>query len=393
MTFRVVRTNRYNQDLGLIHSTNGNHLESPNEGSSIDHQVTIHLHAQNITMFPTNETWYFASQMLVSSSGGLILILTAQSTRNEFRIHCDYLMCFMIAIISTITSNIHYEVVDEPVAKVAKKAVTKRRPAPAVVEPAARKKRTTVGRPAPAEDNLAIVTVAHDVEPISVIPAATLKAPRRHTPKRKLVLQEGSDDEIVDNIIHQVISETTQIETRELDLEDLVVMKTTEIEPLVETESRIDISSITNYDEDSSLKGLSNEEGHLIETECEKEKEKEKEIEPVADEGLSLAKIIGSEDTEPLRKVLAHKETVKSDEESLSIDDLLAQIPEDTMLPSTTAAEPTKIKFGLGIEIKRVKDGDWYKANLPQIAISDKGKAPLVEKDEIKGHPLGRCFL
>ncbi|KZV26468.1 cleavage stimulation factor subunit 2-like [Dorcoceras hygrometricum] len=74
MTFRVVRTNQYNQDLGLIHSTNGNHLESPNEGSSIDHQVTIHLHAQNITMFPTNETWYFTSQMLVSSSGGLILI-------------------------------------------------------------------------------------------------------------------------------------------------------------------------------------------------------------------------------------------------------------------------------------------------------------------------------
>ncbi|KZV16381.1 hypothetical protein F511_35046 [Dorcoceras hygrometricum] len=72
------KTNQYNQDLGLIHSTNGNHLESPNEGSLIDHQVTIHLHAQNITMFPTNETWYFASQMLVSSSGGLILILTAQ---------------------------------------------------------------------------------------------------------------------------------------------------------------------------------------------------------------------------------------------------------------------------------------------------------------------------
>ncbi|KZV17422.1 hypothetical protein F511_09094 [Dorcoceras hygrometricum] len=56
MTFRVVRTNQYNQDLGLIHSTNGNHMESPNEGSSIDHQVTIYLHAQNITMFPTNET-------------------------------------------------------------------------------------------------------------------------------------------------------------------------------------------------------------------------------------------------------------------------------------------------------------------------------------------------
>ncbi|KZV29113.1 hypothetical protein F511_06608 [Dorcoceras hygrometricum] len=84
------KTLQYNQDLGLFHSTNGNHLKSPNEGSSIDHQVTIHLHAQNITMFPTNETWYFTSQMLVSSSGGLILILTAQSTRNVFRMHSDY---------------------------------------------------------------------------------------------------------------------------------------------------------------------------------------------------------------------------------------------------------------------------------------------------------------
>ncbi|KZV50179.1 hypothetical protein F511_19271 [Dorcoceras hygrometricum] len=62
MTFRVVRTNQYNQDLGLIHSTNGNHLESPKEGSWIDHQVTIYLHAQNITIFPTNETWDTASR-------------------------------------------------------------------------------------------------------------------------------------------------------------------------------------------------------------------------------------------------------------------------------------------------------------------------------------------
>ncbi|KZV48336.1 hypothetical protein F511_24442 [Dorcoceras hygrometricum] len=62
MTFRVVRTNQYYQDLELIHSTNGNHLESPNEDSSIDHQVTIYLHAQNITMFPTNETWVFSTR-------------------------------------------------------------------------------------------------------------------------------------------------------------------------------------------------------------------------------------------------------------------------------------------------------------------------------------------
>ncbi|KZV50978.1 hypothetical protein F511_15221 [Dorcoceras hygrometricum] len=33
----------YPQDLGLIHSTNGNHLESPNEGSSIDHQQQLRV--------------------------------------------------------------------------------------------------------------------------------------------------------------------------------------------------------------------------------------------------------------------------------------------------------------------------------------------------------------
>ncbi|KZV24048.1 hypothetical protein F511_42781 [Dorcoceras hygrometricum] len=35
----VTRTNQYNQDLELIHSTNGNHLEILNEGTSIDHQI------------------------------------------------------------------------------------------------------------------------------------------------------------------------------------------------------------------------------------------------------------------------------------------------------------------------------------------------------------------
>ncbi|KZV43746.1 hypothetical protein F511_43294 [Dorcoceras hygrometricum] len=56
----------YTQQIELNFRTG---IEKP-EGSSIDHQVTIYLHAQNITMFPTNETWYFTSQMLVSSSGG-----------------------------------------------------------------------------------------------------------------------------------------------------------------------------------------------------------------------------------------------------------------------------------------------------------------------------------
>ncbi|KZV53616.1 hypothetical protein F511_26280 [Dorcoceras hygrometricum] len=76
MSFRVMRTNQYNQDLGLIHSTNGNHLESPNEGSSIDHQVTIHPHAQNITMFPTNETWEHCDVLNIQMDSDLVIYRT-----------------------------------------------------------------------------------------------------------------------------------------------------------------------------------------------------------------------------------------------------------------------------------------------------------------------------
>ncbi|KZV24639.1 protein IQ-DOMAIN 14 [Dorcoceras hygrometricum] len=122
----------------------------------------------------------------------------------------------------------------------------------------------------------------------------------------------------------------------------------------------------------------------------EPEKEKEKETEKEAtDKGKSVAKMIDSTDTEPLSKVLELTETFKSDEESMSIDDLLAQIPEDMMLPSVTAAEPTKIKFGHGIQIR---ERDWYKAILPQIYVADKGKAPLVEKEEIKEYPAREMF-
>ncbi|KZV41314.1 hypothetical protein F511_21838 [Dorcoceras hygrometricum] len=236
---------------------------------------------------------------------------------------------------------------DEPVETVAKKAAT-RRPASVVVEPATKKKRTTVGRAAPAEKNLDLVTVGQDVEPISMIPS--------------------------------VVLETTEVEDVETDLEEPVVMKTAGVEP-IEKESRIDV--ITNYDEDSSLKVLSNEEGPLVEMEKEKEKEKEK------DKGKSVAQMLDSTDTEPLSKVLELTEKSTSDEESMSLDDILKRIPEEMMLPSFTAAEPTKITFESRIEIR---ERDWYKESLPQITVSNKGKAPLVAKDEIKGHLAREMF-
>ncbi|KZV26286.1 hypothetical protein F511_41691 [Dorcoceras hygrometricum] len=66
---------------------------------------------------------------------------------------------------------------------------------------------------------------------------------------------------------------------------------------------------------------------------------------------------------------------------SMSIEDILKQIPKEMMLPSVTAVEITRIKFGLVIEIPGVNEGDYYKASLPRIATSDKVK-DIVAKEE-----------
>ncbi|KZV41531.1 hypothetical protein F511_32373 [Dorcoceras hygrometricum] len=52
-----------------------------------------------------------------------------------------------------------------------------------------------------------------------------------------------------------------------------------------------------------------------------------------------------------------------------------------------SAAEITKIKFGLTVKINEVQDKDWYYASLPQISATNKGKEPLEEVDVVKGNP------
>ncbi|KZV18834.1 splicing factor 3B subunit 1-like [Dorcoceras hygrometricum] len=277
------KTNQYNQDLGLIHSTNGNHLKSSNEASSIDHQ--------NITVD-----------------------------------------------------------VDEPAGDeqaVKNKAASKMRPASTVGEPVAKKKRTTVGRAAPTDNNLALVTVAQYVEPISMIPAVTPRSSRRRAPKKKLVLQTGFDDEIFDSIIHQVIADTAAIETREPDLEEPGITRSAGIQMEqsiavnhgddnldgAENEIARKMASVTapkqflketlRSGEDDDMSG-SKQSSMIIDPAA---AEKDKKIEPVYTEDLILAKSVAtmtdSEDTEPLRNVLELTDKSKSDEESMSIEDIL----------------------------------------------------------------------
>ncbi|KZV40559.1 splicing factor 3B subunit 1-like [Dorcoceras hygrometricum] len=279
--------------------------------------------------------------------------------------------------------------VDEPVVK--KKAASKRRPAPTVGEPVTKKKRTTVGIEAPIYKNLSLVTVAQDVEPISTVPTLTPRASRRRAKKRKLVLQTGSDDEIIDSIIHQVIADTTAIETGEQDLEELVIKEIAEkeidfVEPGITRSAEIEMEqSIAVNDEDDNFDRAENEiarkmasftapkqflkeplrsgedanmygfklPSKIIETEEETEN-KDKEIEPVVTAGMSLEQISESEDTTPLNKALELTEKPStSDEELMSLEDLLKQIPNDMLMASVTAAEPTKIKFGKGFKFGR----------------------------------------
>ncbi|KZV18822.1 hypothetical protein F511_35589 [Dorcoceras hygrometricum] len=118
--------------------------------------------------------------------------------------------------------------VEKPAEK--KKAGSKNRPATTVEAPVAKKKKTTVEKAAPTDKNLGLVTVAQDVEPITTVPAVNPRASRHRAPKRKFVLQTGSDDEIVDSIIHQVIADTAAIETEEPAVEESEIMRSAEID-------------------------------------------------------------------------------------------------------------------------------------------------------------------
>ncbi|KZV22266.1 hypothetical protein F511_22176 [Dorcoceras hygrometricum] len=229
------------------------------------------------------------------------------------------------------------KVAEEPMVDTVVRTVAKRRPAPNV-EPVAKKKMTTVGRAAPTVKDFSIVPVVTEAEPISIFSAESPTVQRRQATKRKLILQEETDDEETDK--EEKSDEVTEKEELEKDKEE--------------------------KDEETEKEAKDKE----------KEVEKEKDVEAT-----------DSEDTETLSKVLKLTATSMSDEESLPIDEILKQIPEDMMLPSISAEEPTLIKFGRGITFKEV---DWYKATLPSIDPAAKGKEPLVE--EIKGNPAKEIF-
>ncbi|KZV50559.1 Splicing factor 3B subunit [Dorcoceras hygrometricum] len=115
--------------------------------------------------------------------------------------------------------------------------------------------------------------------------------------------------------------------------------------------------------------------------EIEKGTDKEKEIEPVVTEELSLEKTTDIEDTEPLRKALELTEKPStSDKNLMSLEDLLKQIPDDMMMPSVTAAEPTEDKLREQVIEEFVKFFNSF--SLRRLAVLDSVK-DIAAKEEL----------
>ncbi|KZV35358.1 hypothetical protein F511_37820 [Dorcoceras hygrometricum] len=93
-----------------------------------------------------------------------------------------------------------------------------------------------------------------------------------------------------------------------------------------------------------------------------------------------------------LADVIPTVEEKTSVDEAMTLEEILLTIPDGCSLPSTTG-EVTKIQLGKSISIPGVDEGDWYKASLPKIPAADKGKAPLLERDPIKGIPPKENFF
>ncbi|KZV17329.1 receptor-like protein kinase [Dorcoceras hygrometricum] len=85
--------------------------------------------------------------------------------------------------------------------------------------------------------------------------------------------------------------------------------------------------------------------------------------------------------------VNAEKETSGDD-----VDSIIQQILEDTAQLETDIGDTDETVLGKSIQFRDVNEGDWHKASLPKISFAEKGKAPLHEKDPIKGNLTKEIF-
>ncbi|KZV45399.1 hypothetical protein F511_42461 [Dorcoceras hygrometricum] len=100
--------------------------------------------------------------------------------------------------------------------------------------------------------------------------------------------------------------------------------------------------------------------------------------------------VVTASDTDEDMETVEEMETEaveQSADEAMSLEDIFMTILVECPLSSANV-EITKITLGNSISFPGVDEGDWYKASLPKIPAADKGKAPLMKRDPIKGNPI-----
>ncbi|KZV28628.1 hypothetical protein F511_30350 [Dorcoceras hygrometricum] len=255
------------------------------------------------------------------------------------------------------------------------RAVSKKRSAVAVDEQVVKKKRTLKGKAAPSKAKLELVSVALDAEPIQTIDPTS------------------ADD--VDTIIEQVVAETAQMDT---DVEGTNVSG-----PDVEVQAGQRTDAVEHWFNASHEEFVAREAARMIESGSDTDDEIIADKVTGTDVGIHMetgpdAYFVEepSEGTELIQgteivDVVPTSDEKKTDDESLSLEEILSTIPGGCSLPSSIG-EVTKIQLGKSITIRRVNEGDWYKTSLPKIPAAAKGKAPLQERDPIKGNPAKEIF-
>ncbi|KZV33846.1 hypothetical protein F511_22996 [Dorcoceras hygrometricum] len=230
---------------------------------------------------------------------------------------------------------------DTPAKVISEISASKKRVATEDNAPAIPKKRRTVKtKPSPSQASLDIVNVAQDVVPIQELVKDTDEAAVKPT------------DE-VDIIIEQVLEETL----------------------------RFGVSEEEYGGQGIDEAAFSDDFAQWLDDFVARNSE------PESVGTRTITEAAGSNSPVVVKDMNRTVSSIFTNEEHMSIDDLLLQISDDMLLPSITATEITKIRLGESISITEVRERNVYLASLPRISIHDKGKAILEEDETIRGNP------
>ncbi|KZV17005.1 hypothetical protein F511_26889 [Dorcoceras hygrometricum] len=226
-----------------------------------------------------------------------------------------------------------------------KMAVSKKRPATAVAELVVKKKRTLKGKADPSKENLELDLLMRLRRKRQMLKNKEknqlLMLVNKPTVATFVEKDKDTSGDDVDSIIQQILEDTAQLETDMGDTDETVVGG-----PTIQTSDDF-------ISDDFQL--VTSEYDRRIGVENDPDEER------------------------------------RTDDESMTLEEILSTIPAGYSLPSTTR-EVTKIQLGKSIQFRVVNEGDWYKASLPKISSAEKGKAPFHEKDQIKGNLTKEIF-